>query len=425
LFALSVFVHPKGQAGQSSGIFQPAFHQALRSWIWRDDLTTFRIKVPLARSGNRIRVSFRAGEGGFRLRAANIALAEAGGALASEPVPLFFGGSRSTSMTAWQRVTSDPVDFAVSFGTELYVSFEADGAIAASIINAFPDSYMWSGSYSDQKNPPAGTPWMRAVGVNTLDIEGPPTRAMIAIGDSITEGYISGDVGNYLGHHDDYRNAWPAVAEVALGLPFANAGASGQGIKDALRELPNDVLVLQGVTDCVILIGTNDLHALSSAELELRLSELFSKLQPFCRTWAGTLLPKEVNAVQANRRVEVNDWIRRQAQGVEVIDFEAALAAPGDVNRFGPGLGEDGIHPTVEGQRVMGREAARVLLPARSGSPVQADLPPDSPQANKSLPTTATGCSVARGQAGLDSVILATLVLGMGVARKGRRRGFR
>lgn len=85
-------------------------------------------------------------------------------------------------------------------------------------------------------------------------------------------------------------------------------------------------------------------------------------LAPYCQVWFSTLLPKERTTsgdyeTVRRRRHEVNDWIRQQAW---IIDFEAVLAQPDDVDHFLPGLGEDGIHPSIAGQQVMGREVARL-----------------------------------------------------------------
>ena len=403
----------QAQGGGPTVAFQPGFHQVLRSYIWRNDITTFRIKIPIGRSGNRVRVSFKAGEADGRIHAANIALAGARGELASDPAPLTFNGSPEARIAPWQRITSDSVNFTVLFGAEVYVSFEADWAIAASTINAFPDSYIWLGSYSTQRSPPAGTPWMRAV-VNTIDVEGRSDRALVAIGDSITEGYVSGDVGDYISSHDDYRDAWPAVAQSILRVPFANAGASGQGIDDTLAQLSGDVLALQGITDCVVLIGTNDLHALAPPLLESKLTALFDRLRPFCRVWAGTFppisRPSDDHATIVSRRMEVNDWIRHRAAVADVIDFESVLAAPGDVNSFREGLDSgDGIHPSVQGQHAMGVEAARVLAP-----PTLQSLSPDSGSTGGGtiITVTATGLkpgatALVGGAAALDVVISA------------------
>src|SRR5262249_28817288 len=365
LFLGAAFSPLTGRAQSQTVVFQPGFHQALH---WTENTwgrVTHRMKIPLGRSGNRARVVFKAGDGPLQLYAATIALAGTGGALASEPVTLTFNnGSRTFSAGPRQRVASDPVNFSAAFGAELYISFEVDGELAISGINAFPDSYVWNGSYAAERTPPPGTPFLRARAVATIDVEGAPDRALVALGDSITEGYIISDIGPYHGYNDDYRNAWPAVAQAILRLPFVNAAVPAPGVNDAIRDLDAEVLTLQGITDCAVLLGTNDLHAMTPEQLEGRLGELLNRLRPFCRVWMGTLLPKEITDPNyptiAARRVAVNDWIRRSAPVAGVIDFEAVTARSDDINRFRPGLGSDGIHPTIAGQRVMGEEAARV-----------------------------------------------------------------
>jgi lysophospholipase L1-like esterase len=342
-------------------VFQPGFHQALRGSHWSSRVT-YRMKVPVGRGGGRVRVSFRAGQGSMRLHAASVALAGKGGALASAPVRLTFnGGQNGATAQAYGRVTSDPVSFAVPVGAEVAVSFEVEGVLAASTIRAFPDSYARSGSRTmDQVL--GGSPFTTAVALDTIDVEGPPDRAFVAIGDSITEGYVD--------EANDYRNAWPAVAERLLKQPVVNAGVSGQGIWEELQHVDREVLAMEGITDCVVLLGTNDLSGLEAAELTSRLEQLFTRLAPACRVWAATLLPKErtssgsLSTVNARRR-QVNEWIRTQAKVAGVIDLEAAVRSPTDPNRFVPEYRNDGIHPSVGGQRKMGELAARVLMPLK------------------------------------------------------------
>jgi lysophospholipase L1-like esterase len=375
---------PAMAASAGAAIFQPGFHQALRSSVSTSTRTTYRMKLPIGRAGSRVRLSFQAGDGSLTLHSATVALAGTQGALAAAPTPVTFGGSPGFTSAARGRVTSDPIAFPVSFGDELYVSFDVDGSLAASTINAFPDSYSWAGSYANVQDPPAGAASMRAVGLDTIDVEAPASAAFVALGDSITEGYVSGDVGDFVSRHDDYRNAWTTVAQRLLGLPVANAAVSGQGVDEAILGLKNEVFTLQGITDCLVLLGTNNLGSLTADEIDARLATLFDQLRPFCRIWAGTLLPKETttNGVLSTviaRRLAVNDWIRHQAQLDGVIDFEPALAAPGDVNHFAPGLGEDGIHPSIAGQAVMGQEAARVLTPPPGAPPPAPPAPPAGP----------------------------------------------
>lgn len=381
LSIILVSLAPAMAASAAAPLFQPGFHQALRGSVSTSRRTTYRMKLPIGRAGSRLRLSFQAGDGSLTLHSATVALAGTQGALAGAPTAITFGGSPGFTAAARNRVTSDPVAFPVSFGDELDVSFDVDGALAASNINAFPDSYSWGGSYANVQNPPAGTPSMRAVGLDTIDVEAAGSTAFVALGDSITEGYVSGDVGDYVSRHDDYRNAWTTVAQGLLGLPVANAAVSGQGIDEAIQGLKNEVFTLQGITDCLVLLGTNNLGSWTADQIDSRLSVLFDQLRPFCRIWAGTLLPKETtsNGVLSTviaRRLAVNDWIRHQAQVDGVIDFEAVLAAPGDVNHFAAGFGEDGIHPSIAGHAVMGREAARVLTPPPGAPPPS---PPPAP----------------------------------------------
>lgn len=339
-------------------MFQPGFHQALR-WSYSTGNATFRLRVPVGRAGQRVRLAFRSGDGSLVLRGATVARAGPDASLASAPVTVTFSGSPGFSVGARTRVVSDPVSFPVAFGDELAVSFEVQGELAVSAIEGLPGSQVRSGSYTGVTGPLGGTAWARAVGLATVDVEGPPARAFVALGDSITEGYIT--------DHDDTRVAWPFVAQMQLGVPIVNAGVSGQGFYDELMNLDQEVLSLQGVTDCIVLLGTNDLSALDLNGLESRMSVLLSRLKPLCRTWVGTLLPKEKTnhgdyEVVKRDRVAFNTWIR--ATFPDVIDFEAVTRQPDNVHLYIDGLEVDGIHPSAEGHRAMAAEVVRVLREA-------------------------------------------------------------
>jgi lysophospholipase L1-like esterase len=274
------------------------------------------------------------------------------------------------------------VPFEVRAGDELAVSFEVNGALSAASIGNFPGSYARTGNHSHLTSSLGGSQHPRMVGLATIDVEGPRSRAAVAIGDSITEGYVSGATtsgtglsSGYLAVKDDYRNAWNAVASSLLGGPVVNAGVSGQGTWDAQQNLEAEVLALEGLTDCVVLLGTNDLGGLSVTQLQGRLQQLFDTLAPKCRVWAGTLLPKErtsagsLSLVQADRKA-INAWLRTTARVYDVIDFEAATQSQTSIDLFYPGFGEDGIHPSVEGHDAMGRAAANALVedPSATGA---------------------------------------------------------
>jgi lysophospholipase L1-like esterase len=355
----------------SASSFQAGFNQSLRLGIQSDQTVTFRLKVPIGRTGARLQFTFRTGDGPVVIERANVAFAGSGGALASQPATILFGGSESVSGGVRQRLMSDPVEFPVNLGDELYVSFEFHGALGASIMGALPDSYAAYGRYAYQSDPFGGNEHPRAVGLATIDVESDFSRAVLTIGDSITEGYVSGDVtvgtrveDGFFSRTDDYRNAWSFVAQSNLGLPFANAGVSGQGVNDVLATFDAELGPLLGeVTDCIMLIGTNDLGSLESTTIVARIGQIGDALAPYCQVWFSTLVPKERTTggdyeTVRRRRHEVNDWLRQQTL---LIDFEAVLAQPDDPDHFLPGLGEDGIHPSIAGQQVMGQEVARVF----------------------------------------------------------------
>ncbi|MCP3098477.1 GDSL-type esterase/lipase family protein [Myxococcus sp. K15C18031901] len=339
--------------------FQPGFHQALRWSHSVGALTTFRMRIPVARAGKRVEVTFRAGDGSLVLQRATVARAAPDGTLLTPPVALTFGGKPGFTATPRQLVRSDPTDFPVSFHDELAITFEVRGALAASAINAFPGGLVRSGTHALTTSALGGDAFERSVGVATVEVEGPPSRAFIALGDSITEGYM--DLTN------DTRNAWPSLVETQLGIPVVNAGVSGQGFYDALRLLDDEVLAVTGVTDCIVLLGTNDLGETGAEEqMEARMLVLVQRLEPFCHVWVGTLLPKEKTnygayALVKTQRLQFNAWLRAGGTGAEVIDTEAVTRRPDDVHRYLDGYGADGIHPSAEGHKAIAAEVARVL----------------------------------------------------------------
>jgi lysophospholipase L1-like esterase len=374
LALLSVLlISTESPAEHGARVFQPGFHQALRWSVTTTGRTTYRMKVPVGRPGSRLRFAFRSGEGPLTIHAASVALAGTRGALASAPLPISFQGARAVSLPAGARRVSDAVDFPVAFGTELYISFDVEGALAAGAIMTFPDSFKYPGANADVANPSGATPWMRAIGLDVIDVEAPSTRAFVALGDSITEGYVSGDVWDYVSKNDDYRNAWAMVAQRQLRVPIANAGVGGQGIQDAIANLETEVFTLSGISDCLVLLGTNDLPMYGAPELQAQLETLFSRLRPWCRIWAGTMLPKErtptgdLATVNVRRRA-VNDWLRTQANVTGVIDFAAVTASPTNPDVFRAGFNADGVHTSIQGQAAMGQEVARVLVEPGPGT---------------------------------------------------------
>ena len=337
---------------RESVCFQSAFHQALRGDIDFVEWTTIRLLVPLGKAGERLRVTLRSGPGEMEVARAFVARLASDGKSAVDPEPLTFGGEAGALLGPRSSVKSDALPMAVGFREVVVLSIVARGSAAAGNIRLFPDNQAIAGDHAEASWLSGAQVLDRAVMVSEVSVEGPASRAFIAIGDSITEGYVEGS--------DNYVESWPAVAESLLGLPVVNAGVSGQGLDGALAYLSAEVLAAEGITDCLVLIGTNDLGGTGVDQIEANYDLLIERLVPFCRVHLGILPPKELEGIQDDRAA-LNDWIRAHPKASGVIDFASVLADPVDPTRFAQGLGMDGVHPTVEGQRRMAELAAERL----------------------------------------------------------------
>ncbi|HXN41579.1 MAG TPA: GDSL-type esterase/lipase family protein [Myxococcaceae bacterium] len=343
-------------------IYQPGFYQVLRgSLISRR--ATYRFKIPVQRAGERMRVVFQAGQGLLQLHAAGVRRPAD-----SQPTPIKFGGRPGFEAEASQKVGSDPVAISIQRGDEIGIAFEIEGAVAANSFDRFPDGSTEPGSHVFDPPSSASAPFRRGIGLVSIEIEGAGGRAIVAIGDSITEGFITG--------HDDLRDGWPAVAQAMLGLPVVTAAVSGQGVDEALKSLEGDVSSIGGITDCVVLLGTNDLADHPDTYIATRLETLGHRLRSSCQVWIGTILPKEWTPrgsypLVEQRRQGVNDWLKKS--NARVIDFDSALRDPASPNRLMPGAGADGIHLSKRGHQLVARKLVEALgIPA--GTPPNGDF---------------------------------------------------
>lgn len=339
-----------------SPVFQPGYHAALRWSVEVPQRMTFRTRIPLGRAGERLRLTFRAGDGPASIHAVTVAMADrtTDGWVAVSPVPVTFGGLQGFSAGPRELVTSDALPFTVAFRQEVWVSFEAEGSLATGENELFPGSVVLPGQHVADAAI-AGDPQERAVGLATIDVEGERTRAFVAIGDSITEAFV------YPAQHP-YLQSWPALVEEGLGQPVANAAVSGTGIEEARDALAQEVFPLAGIADCLVMTGTNNLWDHDVGAMAAAYLDLFRALEPFCTVWAGTLPPKEnMSQLVQERRLATNEWLRHDAPVAHLIDFEAVLRDPDDPHVWLPGFSRDGVHPVVPGHRAMAEEALRVI----------------------------------------------------------------
>ena len=331
---------------------------------------TLREVIHTSVGGSRVRVRFSNtfGTRPLEIARASIALSSRGAGVAAAPHTLTFGGRRGIVVPAGAQVFSDPLDFRVPQNRDLSISLYLPGPTGAATAHllALQTNYAASG---DRTMDTAGaaftdknTQWFFLSGVDVATTQA--DASVVALGDSITDGARS---------RIDENGRWPDVfAARAHHVGVLNAGISGNRIlldggqygSNALARLDRDVLAQTGVRAVIILLGINDVQQQpqqrDSTKIEAGLLQIVTQAhQHGLKVMVGTLTPFEgwhtySSQAEATRQA-VNTFIRASRMFDGIVDFDKALRDPADPHRFLPAYdGGDHLHPSPEGQRVMG-----------------------------------------------------------------------
>ncbi|WUR14770.1 SGNH/GDSL hydrolase family protein [[Empedobacter] haloabium] len=360
----------------------PEPRNELAAQYWLDATLRQIVHTSLGGTRLRVRISNAFGPEPLVLDGAGIARARVPGDPSIDAVSaraLTFDGRAAVTIPAGAEYYSDAVALAHPPGADLAISlyFKAPPARQTGHPGSRATSFVGSGNRVGQAT------WDDAVKVEhwyalaDVEVEAPPgTRAVVAVGDSITDGN---------GATTDANNRWPDLLAQRLranGRPLGvvNAGiGGGRMLRDGLgpnlvSRFERDVLGRAGVSHAIVMIGVNDLgnlHRNVSDEPALR-ARLLEDLRLAYRqlverahdrgvcVLGGTITPygasdyyKPGPVNEADRRL-LNDWIRTSAIFDGVADFDAALrdpAAPHLLRKeFDKG---DGLHPSGAGMRAL------------------------------------------------------------------------
>ena len=351
----------------------------------------------------RVRLSNRFGTQPVTFASASVAHRSYGAALVPGTLkPLRFKGRPGVVVAAGGEVVSDAVRLRFRAFQDLAVSVHAAGPTGPMTDHYFglETAFLTAPGTGDQTAEPSAAPY-------TLPIESRPfltdvevqaskrVGAVVTLGDSITDGVLS-----TLG-----ANArWPdflARRLVARGRPrlaVQNAGIGSNRILSpsgafyggppALERLATDVIDQAGVTDVVVMEGTNDIghsfdpNALAKAEaVEAGLRQIVTRLHAAgLRVIVGTQAPaKGLSPVGLHgsdpaiaERNKINEWVRTTKPGDGVADFHAALRDPADPDRLLLAYdGGDKLHPSDAGYRAMADAVPlRLLQGPACGPPI-------------------------------------------------------
>ncbi len=274
---------------------------------------TLRLIVHTSIGGSqvRIRVSNELGSTPLRIGAAHIALRQAGADIvAGSDRVLTFSGATSITVPAGAPVLSDPIDLNVPALGDLAVSLYLPGEAQATAVHgsAFQTNYV---SLPGDFTGAATLPTQRTITswpfLTEVDVSAPGAGAIVALGDSITDGAVTTVDANRRwpdllalrlqttrdtatgGAGTDIRNgttagmrtgktggaqaaagASPALRALNSRLGVVNRGIGGDRLlrdpgeqplfgRAALVRFDRDVLATSGVRHLIVLIGINDI----------------------------------------------------------------------------------------------------------------------------------------------------------------------
>jgi len=341
-----------------------------------DETVRMVVRTSIGGARVRLRLSNMMSAQPLVIGAAHVAVHKGAGAI--DPATdhsVTFGGAETVTVQPGVLVLSDPVDLAVGPLSDLAISlyFPEDTGAPTNHNIGLHSAYITKGNKTASPTSADATVMFAYVWLAGVEVAAPAdSRAVVAFGDSITDGYAT---------TRDANHAWPTLLAQRLnansstrGVAVVNEGISGnQVLRDgaglsALNRLDRDVLSLPGVKWVILLEGINDINirgrsdgpnALTDAELIWGYRQFIDRCHEHgIKVMGATIMPEEGVPTASERgeaiRQSVNKWIRTKGNFDAVIDFDAVVRDPERPKHikagFDPG---DHIHPNDAGNEAM------------------------------------------------------------------------
>ncbi len=364
----------------------PGFGEEFPGQIFELGGRTLRQIVRLSLGGERIRIRLANtfGEEPVTIGAARVALRD--GDEGIDPATdrqATFSGLPSITIPAGAVVLSDPVALAVPDLAEVAVSLYFPDPTTSRTVHslAFQTNYLsGEGDFTAETALPVETEiqaWLYLTGVDVAVSE--PTGAIVALGDSITDGAFS---------TPDTNHRWPdflADRLVTSGQPMLgvlNQGIGGNRVLNdappeflfmgpsALSRFDREVLAMPSVSHLIVFEGINDIglsEMAGDAARRVSPDELIAGLRQLAErahehgiiAYGATITPYEgmvgyFTPAGETIRQAVNDWIRTGGAFDAVIDFDAITRDPDHPARLLPAYdGGDHLHINDAGFQAM------------------------------------------------------------------------
>ncbi len=371
---------------------------------------TLRQIAHLTLGGPRLRVvvSNTFGTAPLAIGAAGVALRDRDAAIVpASSRPLTFGGAARAMVPPGAILVSDAVNLVVPDFADLAIDLYLpdDTAAMKSPVTTHPASWQTGyvsppGNHTGEAAMPvqATTGYRRGDGLACatwfflarVEVMAPAASgAIVALGDSITDGTASGL---------DTNNRWPdhlarRLAGAGVHMAVLNAGIGGNRVLNegngpaALARFDRDVLAQPGVSAVIVLEGINDIGQARQSPSPGGGDLIAAHRQMIERAHArglpifgATLTPFEGAAYWTPegeaKRQQLNDWIRTGRAYDGVFDFDAAVRDPAHPTktqeRYDAG---DHLHLNAAGYQAVAATIDLSRVSTRSSSPPSAANP--------------------------------------------------
>ncbi|KYF63858.1 SGNH/GDSL hydrolase family protein [Sorangium cellulosum] len=337
------------------------------------------IRLSAGGSSVRVRISNAGGAEPLKVGAASVALSKDGAAAtAGTTHALRFAGQPSIVIAAGGEAISDPVALKVQPLQTLAVNIHLPAKTGPATQHYFAaqDSFLAAGNQTgagaDKQFTQKISCWMFLSGV---DVKAAPNvvGTLIALGDSITDGYLSTKNNNQ--RYPDFL-AERLASRKGPTLSVVNAGIIGNELLTVRPQLQfgypvparlaRDVLTQPGARAVILLAGINDIGDRSAKATDL--IPVYQQIIQAARAaglkiYGGTLVPFAGStgtykgdygtAKGEQERLKLNTWIRTSGAFDGVIDFDKALRDPANPSRLLPAYDADKLHPNDAGYKAM------------------------------------------------------------------------
>jgi len=305
-----------------------------------------------------------------------------------------FDGAKTVTVPAGKSVESDPVTMKVDAQQDLAVSLFVTGADVqpSQHNNAQVTSYLTDNGAGDKTAEADGKAftgkttamyWLKSIDVRAAA----PARAIIAFGDSITDGTCT-----TLDAHDRWEDvvSQRLALQNPVRLAVVNEGIGGNTVIDlkgynppanspaGVDRLDRDVLSHPGVSHVVLFEATNDIRRGATADQVIGgMKDIIARVKAKgIKIIGATIVPRhsvvpgvadtgwDDNKTKVRNRV--NDWIRKEAGFDAVLDFDHVVRSAGNPDLLEQAYNcGDGIHPSPIGYFQMGKSVDLAVFGAR------------------------------------------------------------